>query len=269
MTTPLLDVSGLSVSLGGKPVLQDVAFTMQQGEIRAIIGPNGAGKSTCVRCLAGVVAGWTGGIRLDGRAQAELSRRELARLVCYLPQIGGALPAFSVWEYVSMGRYAHIGLWDGLGARDAEAIDRALHDVDIIHLRDRRLTTLSGGERQMAAIAAGLAQEARLLVLDEPATFLDPLRQDMLLELVGRIHRERGVSVLMVTHDVNAAMLHTHRTLALRGGRVVFDGLSGELADDATLRRIYAMDFAFAPVAGGHTLAVSKRMAGVDTGGLP
>ncbi|MCD8350717.1 MAG: ABC transporter ATP-binding protein [Planctomycetaceae bacterium] len=269
MTAPLLEISGLSIALGGKPILNYVDFTMQPGEIRAIIGPNGAGKSTCVRCLAGVVAGWTGGIKLDGRAHADLSRRELARLVCYLPQIGGTLPAFSVWDYVSMGRYVHLGLWDGLGARDAEAIDRALHDVGIGNLRDRRLTTLSGGERQMAAIAAGLAQEARLLVLDEPATFLDPLRQDMLLQLVGKINQERGVSVLMVTHDVNAAMLHTHRTLALHDGRVVYDGPSAELRGEETLRRIYDMDFAFAPVPGGHTLAVSKRMAGVGVEDRP
>ncbi len=267
MTAPLLDVSGLSIALGGKPILQGVGFSIQPGEIRAIIGPNGAGKSTCVRCIAGVLAGWTGGITLDSRAHADLSRRELARLVCYLPQIGGALPAFSVWDYVSMGRYAHIGLWDGLGAHDAEAIDRALADVGIGHLRDRRLTTLSGGERQMAAIAAGLAQEARLLILDEPATFLDPLRQDLLLELVGRINRERGISVLMVTHDVNAAMFHTHRTLALRDGRVVFDGSSADLRQNETLRAIYDMDFAFAPVPGGHSLAVSQRMAGIGAEG--
>lgn len=266
MSDPLLDVAGLSVAIGGKPILTDVCFTVQPGEIRAVIGPNGAGKSTCVRCLAGVSADWSGRIRLNGQDVSSLPRRELARLVCYLPQIQTLPPAFRVWDYVSMGRYAHISLWGGLKKEDARAVDAALADTGMDDLRDRLLPTLSGGERQMAAIAAGLAQEARLLVLDEPATFLDPLRHDALLDLVGRVNHERGVSVLMVTHDINAAMLRTHRTLALRQGRAIFDGSSQGLTQASVLRDIYGMDFVYASLPGGGTVAASARLAHTGEG---
>lgn len=266
MSDPLLEVAGLSVAIGGKPILNDITFTLHAGEVRAVIGPNGAGKSTCVRCLAGVAAGWSGRIRLNGRDVSSLPRRELARLVCYLPQIQTIPPAFRVWDYVSMGRYAHLSLWGGLKKEDARAVDAALADTGMDHLRDRLLPTLSGGERQMAAIAAGLAQEARLLVLDEPATFLDPLRHDALLSLVGRINRERGVSVLMVTHDINAAMLRTHRTLALRQGRAIYDGPSAGLAQASVLRGIYGMDFVYAPLPEGGTVAVSAHLAHAGEG---
>lgn len=261
MTAPLLEIAGLSVSIGGRIILDQVGFSVMEGELLAVIGPNGAGKSTCVRCLAGATGGWTGRIALGGVELRRLSRRELALRACYLPQTRGEPPAFSVREYVRMGRYAHRGVWGGMRAGDARAVDAALADAGIPHLGDRLLPTLSGGERQMAAIAAGLAQESRLLVLDEPATFLDPLRQDKLLDLLEKVNRERGVSVLMVTHDINAAMLRTHRAVALREGRLVYDGPSSGLARASALRDVYGMEFVYAALPGGGTAAVSAAMA--------
>lgn len=244
-TAPLLRVHDLSLAIKGKAIISGIAFAMRAGEIRAVVGPNGAGKSTLARCVAGIARPTGGGVEVDGRRQDQMPRRELARNICYMPQFQGGLPAYSVRDYVMMGRYAHTGFWDGLGRDDGRAADAAMELAGVRDLSDRLLPTLSGGERQLVAIAAGLAQEARLLILDEPATFLDPGHQDLLLDLIRRLNRERGLSILVVTHDVNMAMLFTHRTLALRAGRAVYDGMSVGLAEPGVLRNIYGMDFAF------------------------
>lgn len=258
---PLLKTSALTYRIGNKAIVDAVSFAMEQGETRAIIGPNGAGKSTCVRCLCGILGGWEGRVTLEGRDIAELGRRELAGLICYLPQSRGTPPAFTVWDFVSMGRYVHTGLLGGLKPEDAERINDALNATGMDRLRHRMLPTLSGGELQMAAIAAGLAQGARLLVLDEPATFLDPVRQEMLLRLLRRLNRERGVALLMITHDVNAAIRFTDHTLALRDGKVAYDGLSCDLAAQDALYGIYGMDFRIADLPGGVRVAIPESLA--------
>lgn len=256
---PLL-VDNLSCGIAGKSILSGVRFSMEQGEVRAVIGPNGAGKSTLARCVSGVAKKSGGTVSLFGRDQDSLSRREMAAMVCHMPQIQGSLPAFTVRDFVGMGRYAHSGFWQGLGVRDREMADAAMELAGVSRFADRLLPTLSGGERQMVAIAAGLAQEAKLLVLDEPATFLDPLHQDMLLDLIRKLNRERGVSLLIVTHDINMAMLFTHRTLALREGKVVYDGPSAGLSGGNALETIYGMEFALLPLESrGGFLAMSRK----------
>lgn len=257
----LLEVSKLSCHIGDKVILDAVSFSMKPGEMRAIIGSNGSGKSTCVRCLCKIIDNWKGSVKLAGRSISRIDRRELAGLVCYLPQSRGIPPAFTVWDFVSMGRYVHTGLLAGLKPEDVEHIHDALAVTGMEHLRHRMLPTLSGGELQMAAIAAGLAQGAQLLVLDEPATFLDPVRQEMLLQLLQRLNHERGVGVLMITHDVNAAICFTEYTLALRDGRVVYDGLSCDLASQETLRKIYEMSFRIADLPGKVQLAIPESLA--------
>lgn len=257
---PLLEVGGLSYSVADKVILSDINFHMEPGEIRAVIGPNGAGKSSMVRCVAGVTGKTGGTVLLAGRSQDTVSRKELARLVCYMPQAQGGLPPFTVRDFVGMGRYAHHDFWHTSSRDDGDKIDAALSLAGVADLADRLLPTLSGGERQMAAIAAGLAQEAQLLVLDEPGTFLDPAHQDLLLELILRLNREQGLSLLVVTHDVNMAMHFTHRVLAIRSGSAVFDGASGDLAKDGVLADIYGTDFALLSLGeAGSRFAISRK----------
>lgn len=256
---PLL-VDGLSYAVSGKTILSGVDFAMERGEVRAVVGPNGAGKSTLVRCISGMARKTGGAVSLFGRDQATLSRREMAGRVCYMPQIQGDPPAFTVRDFVVMGRYAHSGFWRGPGLRDGDRADAAMELAGVARFADRPLPTLSGGERQMVAIAAGLAQEAKLLVLDEPATFLDPFHRDMLLDVIRKVNREQGVSLLIVTHDVNMAMRFTHRTLALREGRVAYDGQSAGLGREGVLREIYGIEFDLLSMGRpGAFLAVSRK----------
>ncbi|MDR1521206.1 MAG: ABC transporter ATP-binding protein [Planctomycetota bacterium] len=238
----LLRAVDLSFSAGGKSIISGVSFAMRPGEFRAVIGRNGAGKSTLARRLAGLAPGG-GEVRIRGRAADSLSRRELAREICYLPQIQERTPAFSVRDYVMLGRYPHTGFWRGPGRGDRDIVQAALEMTGLAGLADRPLPTLSGGERQLAAIAGGLAQEAVLLILDEPAAFLDPFNQSLLLACLGRLNRVKGVSLLVITHDVNLALLFAQRALALKSGRVVFDGPPGDLTA-ARLHGIFDIPFA-------------------------
>ncbi|MDR3077462.1 MAG: ABC transporter ATP-binding protein [Planctomycetota bacterium] len=257
---PPLRVENLSCGVTGKSILSGVSFSMERGELRAVIGLNGAGKSTLVRCVSGVARINGGAVRLFGRDQPSLSRRELAGLVCHVPQTLGNPPAFTVRDFVGMGRYAHAGFWQVLSRRDRERTDAALELAGVARLAGRTLPTLSGGEMRLVAIAAGLAQEAELLLLDEPSAFLDPFHQDLLLDLIRKLNREQGISLLIVTHDVNLAMLFTHRTLALREGKVVYDGPSAGLSRGDALERIYGMRFGLLPAEGADRfLAVSEK----------
>ncbi len=254
--SPLLDVRDLSFAAGGVRILSGVSLSLERGEILSVIGPNGAGKSSLARCVAGLAKPDAGSVLLAGRAVSRLSPRERARLVCYMPQTQGDAPAFTVRDFVAMGRYAH-----GEKAGAAARVDDAMALAGVGELADRLLPALSGGERQLAALAAALAQEAELLVLDEPAAFLDPARQDAFLDLALRINRGRGVSLLIVTHDVNWAMHFTGRAVALREGRVAYAGPAAGLAGGGVLEGVYGAAFSLLPLPGRPPLAVSGRYA--------
>ena len=260
---PLLEVTDLRCSLSGTEILKGVSFAMRPGEARALIGPNGAGKSTLARCIAGLATASGGGVRLEGRDLSALSRRELAKIACYLPQASGGLPGFHVLDFVLMGRYAHRGFREAAARDDREAAERAMALAGIAHLAERSVATLSGGEMRLVSIAACLAQEAKLLILDEPASFLDPSRRESLLALLMRLNREEGLSILLVTHDVNVAMLFAHGILAIREGKTLYDGPPDGLRDGAVLQKIFSIPFACVPI--GQTsrrLGITPGLAG-------
>lgn len=257
-----LTVENLTYASAGKTIISGVGFAMERGELRAVIGLNGSGKSTLVRCVAGAAKKSGGRVIVFGADQESLSRRELAGKVCLVPQAQDSPPAFTVREFVGMGRYAHSGFWGGSDGRDGEKTDAAMELAGVERLADRALPTLSGGEMRLTAIAAGLAQEAELMLLDEPAAFLDPFHRDRLLELIQRLNRERGVSFLIVTHDVNLAMLFTHRTLALREGKAIYDGPSAGLSSESELEGVYGLGFRMLALEGANRLlAVPGRYA--------
>ncbi|MHC4250393.1 MAG: ABC transporter ATP-binding protein [Planctomycetota bacterium] len=240
---PIVEVSRFGLRLGGKQILRDVSLEVAEGEYVSVIGPNGAGKTTLLKCVMRILEGGTGGIRVAGRALEEYTQRELARLVSYVPQADGRLLPFTVREFVMMGRYPHLSPFSMTTTEDESAVARAMEMTGTAEFADRPLDTLSGGERQGALVAAALAQGARLLLLDEPATFLDPRHEADMALLLRRVNRERGVSILAVTHDVNAAALQSDRVVALKGGTVVFAGTGRELMTDEALGLVYDKRF--------------------------
>lgn len=247
MSEPVVELSGFSFEAGGRRILDDVTLAVGRGERVAVVGPNGAGKTTLLRCLNRILRGGRGTIRVAGRPLEEYDQAGLARRLAYVPQAEGRSIPFTVKGFVMMGRYPHLGPLAAAGTEDERAVREALGAAGTAAFADRMLDTLSGGERQRVFLAAALAQETDVLLLDEPAAFLDPSQQVEIHGMLGRIHRERGVTLLLVTHDVNAALSYAGRVIGLREGRVVFDGPSDELAADGALERIYGHRFAIAP----------------------
>jgi iron complex transport system ATP-binding protein len=226
----------VAVSSGGR--LGGVTLEVPAGGWTILIGPNGAGKSTLLRAVAGLV-GYAGAIAVDGRDARALSPRSLARLLASVPQ-APLLPAdMTVGEYVLLGRTAHVGLLGRVGAADREAAAAAAERLDLALLASRRLDELSGGERQRAVLARAIAQDAPVLLLDEPTTALDVGRQQEVLELVGELRAERGLTVLGAMHDLTLAGQYAERLALLDDGRLVAHGPPAEVLTEARIERHY------------------------------
>ncbi len=236
----MIDVDHYSFALEGREILRDLTFSVAAGERVALIGPNGAGKTTLLKCLQRICRGGRGTIRVAGTPLDSYRQFELAKRLAYVPQSEGRTAPYTVRELVEMARYPHLGPLAPMGAADAAAVQRALEETGLVGLSDRSLTALSGGERQKALLASALAQETDILLLDEPTSFLDPAQQADLLEVLGRVRR----TILSVTHDLNEALGHSQRVIALRDGAIVFDGPSAALAEGDTLKRVYRHEFA-------------------------
>lgn len=246
MTEPAVVIDGLSLSIRGTSILRDVSARIDAGQTWSVLGANGAGKSTLLKCLVRIHRGWTGDVRLFGRPLASYSQRELARRVAYVPQPGGDQQfPYTVRQFIAMGRYAYSGLFGAAHGGDDDAVDGAMEQTNVGAFADRRLHTLSGGERQKVFIAAALAQGGDLLLLDEPTAFLDYRHQEEVVRILRRVNRERGATIVAVTHDVNDAILAGGRALALREGRVVWTGPTERLASEELLGTIFDASFRF------------------------
>jgi len=248
---PALEVKNLSLSLGGKDILKNVSFDVPQGAFLSIIGPNGAGKTTLLRCFMGVISGWTGDIRIGGRSIGSYRRRNLARLVSYVPQSDEMLFPFTGRELVMMGRYPYLSPFSRIGDTDRRVVEHILQTTGTAALADRDIRTLSGGERQKILIAGALAQEAIIMLLDEPTTFLDPRHTDEILSILTDLNK-KGVTIVMVTHDVNHAVHYGASVTALVDGSVVYSGSPGDLMNNQVLKSVYGKNFVLVkhPVSG-------------------
>jgi iron complex transport system ATP-binding protein len=235
---PPIDARGLRFSYGRAPVIDDVSLTLAPGEMLGVIGPNGSGKSTLVRLLSGVVRPSAGTIQIHGRAIAEYSRRDLARAIAVVPQDTVIEFPFSVTEVVLMGRSPHLGAFAFEGDRDLDVARRAMQRTGVLELAHRSIHELSGGERQRVILARALAQEASILLLDEPAAFLDIRHEVEIYDLLQALQRE-GRSVLTVLHDLNLAALYCDRVALLKAGRLVRVGTPAEVITYSLLTEVY------------------------------
>jgi iron complex transport system ATP-binding protein len=248
-----LCLGSLSVELGSARVLDGVSTEIAPGEWVALIGPNGAGKSTLLRATAGLLR-YGGSATLDGDEVSSLSRREMARRLAFVPQSPLLPPGMRVDEYVLLGRTAHLGPFGGESPRDLEIAGRALARLDLGPLAHRRLQTLSGGEQQRAVLCRALAQEAPLLLLDEPTTSLDIGRQQQALELVATLREHGALTVLCAMHDITLAAQYADRLIVLSHGRLVAEGPPGKIASAELIAEHYGATVRV--VGEGDTLAV-------------
>jgi iron complex transport system ATP-binding protein len=214
-----------------------VSLEIVAGQLTALIGPNGAGKSTLLQLLLGTLEPSHGHVAFKARAIDDWKRQELAREIAVVPQ-GEAEPLFSVREIVAMGRYARLGPWQRERDEDAAAIARAMDRCDVRAFADRWLTTLSGGERQRVRLARALAQEAPVLVLDEPTTFLDIRHEMTIFALLGDLRRE-GASVVIATHNLNLAARFADDVVLMNHGSVVARGAPADVLTASRVAGVY------------------------------
>ena len=253
----MIELRGVTVELGGKPVVDSVDAEVADGEWLGLIGPNGAGKTTLLRAIARLVP-FAGEIALAGRPVDELPRAELARLVAVVPQDPSTPPWMTVAEYVLLGRTPHLGPLAKEGTRDREAAARSLARLDLLPFAERRLGTLSGGEKQRVVVARALAQEARIVLLDEPTAALDIGHQQQALELLDGLREESGLTLVAAMHDLTLAAQYADRMLLLDAGRVVADGPPADVLTEALIATHYGAAIDVISV-GGRPVVVPRR----------
>ncbi|MDP8958815.1 MAG: ABC transporter ATP-binding protein [Actinomycetota bacterium] len=254
--TPAVSCQQVSVALDGSPVLRGVATDVEPGEWLGLIGPNGAGKTTLLRVIAGTAAA-CGEIRLLGTPLQALTRRSLARLVAMVPQDPQTPSGMAALDYVLLGRTPHIPYFGSEGPADVRICLEALDRLDLRGMGGRSLGSLSGGERQRAVLARALAQQAPVLLLDEPTASLDVGHQQQVLELVDRLRREEGIAVLSAMHDLTLAGQYADRLVLLDRGEVVASGSPGQVLTTQLIARHYQAEVSV--IADGAGLVVVPR----------
>ena len=251
-------LESVTVRLGGKPVVDTISLEVAEGEWLALIGPNGAGKTTLLRAIARLVP-FAGSIALHGRSTARMHRAELARLLAVVPQEPSTPPWMTVGEYVLLGRTPHLGPLAKEGRRDREAAARALARLDLLGYGERRLGTLSGGEKQRAVVARALAQEARIVLLDEPTAALDIGHQQQALDLLDELRAETGLTLVSAMHDLTMGAQYADRMVLLDQGHVVADGGPQDVLTEEAIGRHYGASIDVVAVDG--RVAVIPRRA--------
>ena len=260
MKEEAVGISGLEYRIGGIPILQAVSFSVRRGESVSVVGPNGAGKTTLLKCINRILAPNRGSVRILNRPLERYRQTDLAKVVSYVPQAGNRSLPFTVFEFVLMGRYPYFSPFSSITRKDEDAARNALALTDTEQLEHRFLNTLSGGECQKVFIAAALAQSAEILLLDEPTTFLDPKHHTEILQILAHAKRETGATIISVTHDLNNAAMRSDRIVALKDGRVSFDGRPEEIMNNDVLGDIYDQEFDFVQDPASERVLVMPRM---------
>jgi iron complex transport system ATP-binding protein len=236
----MLGIKGISCGYGKRIVLRDVSFEVQKGEFVGVIGPNGSGKTTLMRAINGYLPLRKGAILLEGKGIQRMVRKDLATKVAVVTQAPEDVSLFSVEEFVLLGRIPHWGRLQLLETKkDVEVAEEALALTGIDHLRSRRMKELSGGERQLVFVARALAQEPRLLFLDEPTAHLDIGHQVQIMDLLRQLNRERSLTIVVVLHDLTLASLYCERLILLHEGRLHRIGLPMDVLTEEVIAEVY------------------------------
>ena len=234
-----LVVHNVSYAYGMTPILKNISFSVQKGSFYIIIGPNGSGKTTLMRIMAGSGKFQKGRVEIMGRHGRQYSRPELARTIAFVPQNISDDFSFTVREVVLMGRSPHQGVLGLERKEDGKILKQAMAFTGVEHLAHRKIDQLSGGERQRVFIARAICQEPRIILLDEPTAALDLAHQVRIMDLMEKLKNEKGVTVIMVSHDINLAAMYGDCLLLLKEGRIVSQGRTDEVLTFGTLEKAY------------------------------
>ncbi|MBM7653332.1 ABC transporter ATP-binding protein [Neobacillus cucumis] len=237
-----LSTEHLQIGYGEKLIVEDLNLTINKGEITTIIGANGCGKSTILKTLARVHQAKSGVVYLDGKMIHKIPTKEIAKKMAVLPQSPEAPSGLTVYELISFGRSPHQGGFGRLTEKDRNVIEWALKVTRLSSFADHAVDALSGGQRQRAWIAMAIAQETELLVLDEPTTYLDMAHQLEILQLLEKLNKEEGRTIVMVIHDLNHAARFSHHMVAMRSGKLVKEGTAEEVMTHEVLKEVFHID---------------------------
>ncbi len=239
----LLELKGTSFGYGGSPVLKDINFSIQAGDFVALMGPNGSGKTTLLKTILGIFCPSKGEVLLDGKPILSYKAKDRAKKLGYVSQEPTFSFPLTVGELVSLGRYAYSNRFKET-PEDGKAVEEALRLTGSLSLKDKRFTSLSGGERQKVLIARVLAQTSHLLIMDEPTTHLDIYFQLQILEVLKRICQEKLLTIVAVLHDLNLISLFADKALLLKSGELVAFGKVEDVVNEKALTEIFGVNVA-------------------------
>jgi iron complex transport system ATP-binding protein len=245
MSQTVIEIKDLSFAVSDKTILDNINFSVSSGQKLYIVGPNGAGKTTLLRCLCRIVSGYNGRIKIKDNDLKKYSQKNLAKTLTYVPQSLGTDIPFTVHQFVLMARYPHLSPFSVITPDDEKIVRDAMEMTQTDCFAERTMSTLSGGERQQVAIAAAVAQQAEIFLLDEPATYLDYKHQNDIQSLLSKINKTLGTTLVCITHDLNSAAMNADSVIALKQGRIVFAGSPAEIMEERTLEKIYGKKFQF------------------------
>lgn len=235
-------VKQLSVTLGNRHILHDISVAIPVGKVTTLIGPNGCGKSTLLRSMIGYISSPSDCVTIFDKPLSSYSQNTLARQMAFLPQVPNMPKDMTVEELVYCGRYPYQNWWKNTAKEDREIVDYALSITKTDHLRHQLIPSLSGGERQRVWIAMALAQEPKLLVLDEPTTYLDINHQLEIMELLKRLNKEQGLTVLMVLHDLTQAVQYSDYMAVIKSGHLIAAGNTKDITSDSLFKEVFSVD---------------------------
>lgn len=254
----MLETRQLAIGYDGKPVARGIDLAVGRGEVLCLLGPNGAGKTTLFKTLLGLIPVLDGSVAIDGKSIAGFSRRALARTIGYVPQAQTMEFAYTVFDLVLMGRTAHLGPFAAPRAADRERAAAALAELGILDLADREANRLSGGQRQLCLVARALAQDAPLLVMDEPTASLDLGNRFLVLDQVRGL-RDRGFGVVFSTHDPDQARDLATRVAVISNGGLAAYGTPDETLTAAVLSAVYGVPIAIERTDSGRSVVAFAR----------
>ena len=234
----IIKAQNICVSINDKEIVHNLSLEIPEGKVTAIIGPNGCGKSTTLKALSRILP-YKGSVSFKGQEMSALSQREFAKCLAILTQSPQAPADLTVNDLVEMGRFPHRSFLGRAGKDDKEHVEWALEQTGVTAMRYRLLNTLSGGERQRAWIAMALAQRPEVLLLDEPTTYLDICHQLEIMQLITRLNQELGLTVVMVVHDLNHAIMYSDHVVVVKAGQLVTSGAPREIITADLLAEVF------------------------------
>ncbi|EPY2271802.1 ABC transporter ATP-binding protein [Clostridium sporogenes] len=238
----MINIQDFTIGYNNKVIVKNFNLRVDKGDMLTIIGPNGSGKSTVLKAIGRLLKPMEGIIHLDGKLLWDMSNKDIAKEMACLSQHNRAPKDMTIRRIVGFGRNPHKAWFESLNKEDEEIIDWALENTNLKHMENKKITSVSGGERQRAWLAMALAQKPKVLLLDEPTTYLDINNQIEILELVRKLNENLKLTVVMVLHDLNQAAKYSNRVLVLKNGEIQALGKPEEILNKKLIRDVYSVD---------------------------